>query len=458
MSETLNQPGAVLIEEAFIVSHDGEQISLKNFMAEAVIYENMELNGMHADITIIDSNGLITAAPILGEETIVLEFRTPTFQQKFNRNFVVYAIENRTLNNDREQFYTFRCVSPELYADTFVRLNSKFKGSTDKLAQDVFDQISLLRGRSAKSPKSEIFIDDQPHGSQNYEFIANYWSPFKCLNHLASKSIGSESLKSNFKFFETKSGYFFTSPESLVRKQKNARIVYDEYNIQQNQTDVITQDNRSGSYSYTSPFINSRFHQVEKLYYPSFKDTIKSQVEGYTASSIFSYDFTTKRMAMMKFDGRPESEDLAKEDRRYIKETFDSFETISKVNPIPSGVLGNPLTNRTFSPMATSPFGSNFHRGVEQIRNTLIRRYGDAELQDNTMEITVPGKTDVETGLLVRLIYPRTVEKGHKSIDRTQLEDPYISGIYLITGVRHDIQNGQHNMTLSLMKDSLGDF
>ena len=108
--------------------------------------------------------------------------------------------------------------------------------------------------------------------------------------------------------------------------------------------------------------------------------------------------------------------------------------------------------------MATSPFGSNFHRGVEQIRNTLIRRYGDAELQDNTMEITVPGKTDVETGLLVRLIYPRTVEKGHKSIDRTQLEDPYISGIYLITGVRHDIQNGQHNMTLSLMKDSLGDF
>ena len=458
MSENLSQPGAVNIEEAFIVARDGETFSLKNFLVEAVVYEHMNLNGMHADITIVDSNGLITAAPILGEETIVLEFRTPTFQQKFNRNFVVYAVENRTLNNDREQFYTLRCVSPELYADTFVRLNSKYKGSTDQLAQDIFDEISTIRGTSKNGSTSEIFIDDTPHGSQNYEFIANYWSPFKCLNHLASKSIGSESLKSNFKFFENRSGYFFTSPESLVRKQKKNRAVYDEYNIQQNQTDMITTDNRSGSYRYISPFINSRFNQVEKIYYPSFKDTLKSQVEGYTASSIFSYDFTTKRMAMMKFDARPDSKEIAKDDRRYIQETFDDFETISNLNPIPDGVLGNPLSNRTFSPMATSPFGSTFHRGVEQIRNTLIRRYGDAELEDNTMEITVPGKTDIETGLLVRLIYPRTVEKGHTAIDRTKLEDPYISGIYLIIGVRHDITNGAHSMTLSLMKDSLGDF
>ena len=108
--------------------------------------------------------------------------------------------------------------------------------------------------------------------------------------------------------------------------------------------------------------------------------------------------------------------------------------------------------------MATSPYATTFSRGVDQIRNTLIRRYGDAELEDNVMEITVPGKTDVETGLLVRLIYPQTKELGQTAIDRTELEDPYISGIYLIIGVRHDIQNGQHSMTLSLMKDSLGDF
>ena len=54
--------------------------------------------------------------------------------------------------------------------------------------------------------------------------------------------------------------------------------------------------------------------------------------------------------------------------------------------------------------------------------------------------------------------YPQTKELGQGAVDRTELEDPYISGIYLIIGVRHDIQNGQHSMTLTLMKDSLGDF
>lgn len=156
--ENLSQPGAVLIEEAFIVTKDGTQFSLKNFIAEITVYEHMCMNGMHADITIVDSNNLITAAPILGEETVVIEFRTPTFEDKFNRNFVVYSIVNRLVNNDREQFYTLKCVSPELYADNFVRLTSKFKGATDKLAQDLFDEIKVIRGRTAKSPESELFI------------------------------------------------------------------------------------------------------------------------------------------------------------------------------------------------------------------------------------------------------------------------------------------------------------
>ena len=450
MSENLRQPGAVLIEEVFIVATDGESYNLSNFMLEAVIYENMDLNGMAAEITIVDSNGLITAVPFLGQETISVKFRTPTFESSIKMKFIVNAIKNRTLNNDREQFYTFHCVTPEVYSDSFVRLTSKFKGSTDQLAQTIFKEIAF--------GEADINIQDTPHASQNYEFVANYWSPFKCLNHLASKSIGSETSKSNFKFYETKGGFFFTSPEFLIRKQKENRIIYDEYNIQQNQTEEITEDKRSGAYKYISPYINSRFNQVESIYFPTFKDQIKSQVEGYTASSIVSYDFTTKRMAMMKFDSRPESESVANQDKKYIKENFDSFDTISKINPTPNNMLGNPLANRTFAPMATSPFGSNFHRGVDQIRNTLIRRYGDAEFRNQVMEITVPGKTDVETGFLVRLIYPKTVELGHGRVDREDLEDPFISGIYLITGVRHDISNGQHSMTLSIMKDSLGDF
>ena len=44
--ENLSQPGAVLIEEAFIVTKDGTQFSLKNFIVEITVYEHINMNGM----------------------------------------------------------------------------------------------------------------------------------------------------------------------------------------------------------------------------------------------------------------------------------------------------------------------------------------------------------------------------------------------------------------------------
>jgi hypothetical protein len=167
MSEILKQPGSVLIEEADLVTSDGQTFSIKNFMVEAIIYENMDLNGMVADVTIVDANGMITGAPLLGQETVKLKFRTPTFDTSIQMAFVVYGIKNRVLNNDREQIYTLKCMSAEAYTDTFVRLTSKFVGSTDDIAEKIFEQVA------AETPvgKTKITIQDRPHTSQNYESL-----------------------------------------------------------------------------------------------------------------------------------------------------------------------------------------------------------------------------------------------------------------------------------------------
>jgi hypothetical protein len=106
--------------------------------------------------------------------------------------------------------------------------------------------------------------------------------------------------------------------------------------------------------------------------------------------------------------------------------------------------------------MATSLFGSSYSRGVQQIRNQLIRNFSMAEIDNSAIEITVPGKTDVDLGLLVRLVFPKTDDKSSEP-DIQDLEDPFVSGLYMITAIRHTVSNGKHDMVLRLMRDSLGE-
>ena len=89
-------------------------------------------------------------------------------------------------------------------------------------------------------------------------------------------------------------------------------------------------------------------------------------------------------------------------------------------------------------------------------KNQLIRNFSMAELNNNCIEIEVPGKSDVDLGLLVRLVFPKTDDKTTEP-RREDLEDPFVSGLYMITAIRHTVTNGKHGMTLRLMRDSLGE-
>jgi hypothetical protein len=147
---------------------------------------------------------------------------------------------------------------------------------------------------------------------------------------------------------------------------------------------------------------------------------------------------------------------LINNDKRYIKESFNDFEIMGKSNTIGDDHTTNASAHRNFTPMNTSLFGSTYTRGVQQVRNEMIRNFSLAEIDNNAIEITVPGKTDVDIGRLVRLVFPKTDDKTSEP-SRDDLEDPFVSGLYMITAVRHTVSNGKHDMVLRLMRDSIGE-
>jgi hypothetical protein len=460
MADEINvSAGDVQIEEAFITSNISGSTDIKNFLMGFDIFHAVDVNSITAKFYISDASGLITAIPLNGQELLTIKFRTPNIDYPFYRTFVIHTISERSLVRDREQRYTLECITPEGYVDTTIRLSQKFKGGTDEIAELIYSNIAENKtvtesGSGLGFTPFEIL--DRPFASNNFEFLANYWSPFKCLNFLASRSRHATTNKTHVLFFERASGYFFGSLETLIKKQKDAKSVYDEYTKIESQETPVYDDLRDKSYKYQSKYLNSRYHTINSMAYPRYKSLILNNFKGFHATSIFSYDFVTKTLVDMKYDNSPSATDSALNDRKYINEYFDDFETMGELNTIGDEHFSEPLSHRAFTPMATSLFGSSYNRGVQQVRNQLIRNFSMAEIDNNAMEITVPGKTDVDLGLLVRLVFPKTDDKTSEP-DRDDLEDPFVSGLYMITAVRHTVSNGKHNMTLRLMRDSLGE-
>ncbi len=458
MSEINSSAGDVIIEEAYITSKISGTTDIKNFIMEFEVYLDVFSDSMTSYFQISDAIGLITAIPLMGQESMTVKFKTPNIDESFYRTFIVHSITNRSLVRDREQRYTLECISPEAYVNTASVLTTKYKGSTDSIAAQIFNdikspRIDLPSGKA--TALSEMEIPDVPHSSNNFEFIANFWSSFKCLNFIASRSRGATLGKTNVMFFERKDSYYFGSLESMVKSQKDANSIYDEYSKVESQEAPIYEDLRSGKYKYQSKYLNSRYHTIKAMRYEKFKSLLLNNLKGFHSQSIDAYDFVTKTLLTMKYDNRPESEQIAQNDRKYINEKFEDFTVMGEYNTISDNVLSDPLSVKRFTPMATSPYASSYSRGVQQVRNELIRNYSMTELDNNIIEITVPGKSDVDLGLLVRLVFPKTEEKTSDP-DRDELEDPYVSGLYMIVGIRHRIQPNNHEMVLRLMRDSLG--
>ena len=66
----------------------------------------------------------------------------------------------------------------------------------------------------------------------------------------------------------------------------------------------------------------------------------------------------------------------------------------------------------------------------------------------------MPGRTDIEVGKLIKMVYPNA---GDKPADATydDLIDPLLTGNYLITAIKHKFNFERHTMKLEIVKNGL---
>lgn len=447
MAETaqgIQKAGSLDILELKLVSATNVIWNLSDFLVELNIFEDIFSNYLHGNMVVSDSRNLIEKAPMIGEEFLVVKFKSPTFPEAatISKTFRVFKISDRNIVRDNNtQTFVMHFASIELFYDILLPLFVPFEGKiTDVVSKIFIDFISANREFQISEASDEIKEIDKitpltilNDTKNKVKFVSPGWSPFKCINWLASKSIPDSGIGKNFLFFESNKSFYFGSMEYIFSETVKDQTYIGTYSISASNI-------RDGM---ATPDINREYFIAKNINMIDTTDHVKNYTNGYLASRLITLDIYNKEYKFFDYD--------------YAKEYFKQFHTSGSGNtsiPVFSkDTLRNFFTHISYypvNPKLYDDFKDNINEKMGEIYGN--RKSSMLDLSNIKMHMTIPGRSDIEVGNILYLSYPAL---GAKDNPVTNKEDKNYSGYYLLTAIHHKINKMDYSMIVEGIKDSL---
>jgi hypothetical protein len=442
LESSIQRAGDVLIESLKLLSTKNTVTDLDEFLIELNIYEDIFSNFIRGELALSDSRNLIQKLPIIGEEYLLVKLRTPTFDSVIQKTFRIVQITDRKIVRDNNtQTFILHFVSQELIANILLPLYRSFEGNIDDVVLQIFNDY-LMMNRNYEITNDDTNLKEieivtplkiLTETENKVKFVSPGWSPFKCINWLASKSIPKQGKACNFLFFETNKAFYYTSIENIFDFTNTNKSFIGNYTISASN---IKDNNRET--------LNREYFLTEDVDMISTTDHIKNYTNGYLANRLITLDVFNKIYDLVDYDHTIEY-------KNYKHTSGDKAIPIFAENS-----LRNPSSSVNFYPINPKLF-NNFEGNInEKIKNIYGNRKSTLlELTNLRLNINIPGRTDIEVGSMLRFNYP---ELGPRDISNTNFEDIQYSGFYIITAIKHKIvrlQTVEHRMIMEIVKDSL---
>ncbi len=442
----LQKAGSVVVEELKILTTKDTIIDLNEFFVELNIYEDMFSSHLYGNIVLSDSRNLIEHGPLIGEEYLNVKVRTPTFPIAIQKTFRIFKIDNRKIVRDNNtQMFTLHFASIELFYDILLPLFVPFEGPIHEVAATIFsDYIAASREYTIGSGNNSIQEKEDAtplyilnETDNKVKFVACGWTPFRCLNWLATKAIPKQGdgKAKNYLFFESNKAFYFGSIEYLLK-------------------DVVQNQNYIGQYSVSaanirdgapSPNIPREMFIAKDVEMIDTTDHVKNYTNGYLASRLLTLDLYNKEYEAVDYDYVEE----------YKKQFHTSGSGTTSIPSFTSDSLRNFANHISYYPVHSKLFNDFPDNVSEKMKDIYSNRLSSLlDLSNIKMNITVPGRTDIEVGRVLYFSYPALGAADESDISKRK-EDAMYSGYYLITAIRHKISKVDHSMIMEIVKDSL---
>ena len=444
--EIISKPGDVVIDELYITKND-ENMNIKNFSPRFVLYEDMFNNFLSGELTITDAGELVRILNFNGAEYLTISFRTPQSKTNIKKSFAIYALKDRFLSStNREETYVLLFTSIENLTNNVTHISKKFSGRTDNLIKNVFEtylKIPRIVDGNKMSGVTSLVLPDTPHRT-NTTFISTYWSPVRIMSWLASRSIGKEYKAPNMLFFETNKLFVFSSIENLITTQLKQKEILTAYVY--SPTGKMAFDTTKTTYGL--PDIIRQYSLVKNIAPFTYFDVLQGQHNGFYGNFLYTHDILLKECRQFSynhFEGYQDyyfmedykaSGDQITQSKEKNTRTF-SGSTISSNRNI---VHFKPKQYKMF-PEQIDP---QYQTWVPQ-RTSLLMQMSNFKLH-----ITVSGRSDLEVGRLIYFVYPQ----AHSGDDAEFKADQKLTGIYMITAIKHIVSPAGYDCILEITKDS----
>jgi hypothetical protein len=440
MSEELLQaPGQVNITEMILFS-GGKRLSIIDYLVELNLYESIFNPVVSGTLTLSDSTNLLSLFPLIGEEFIFLNIVTPSLDDgaRIFKTFKVYSIANKAYAKDGSTLiYQLNIVSTEAFNDTLNPLFKAFKGTPEEIVNNIFmNYLQAVRNAPLSSynnndeaSKTSLTFLDSP--SNVLKFVSPGWSPIQCINWVASKSLPAKNKAANFLFWETTKGFYFGSTDKIFANLGKVN---------------------NGTYVYSESFINTlgpdekakAMYSIKSLSIEKTLDQLDNTRTGYLSSTLIDINLYNKTFKNIVYDHANK---------------FGGYSHLNENEAVPLFDLSTPRNPSGYievnysTPKLHNTIDTNFDQISKYMHGN--RRSNMLELNNFKMELVVPGRTDLEAGTIIKIIFPKgtpgALSKDQKLEDTN---DKLYTGYYLITNLSHKINPKTHYITMNVVKDS----
>lgn len=438
----IKQPGDLRVKTLDIYATEdfaGPAVSLLNLYQEIHLFEDSQRSFMYGLITVVDALNVFSKLPILGEETIHIRFGTPGVDKDIEVEAQVYRVTDRQRIGQNSQVYTLHFISKEYLTGIQTPISRSFKDlKPEEIAQMVYDEYIKIDDYQFIGEKA---LNLEPMLDKQWVVFPN-WTPERCMNYLASKSVSEEYVKGEpVIFFEDRRGFHLKTMRKLI---------WDEPLTPNDEGQIenlwYTNATNLPNWIDNPDVISLRISDFAVVSSTNIADRIRN---GYYKNKTINVDWERNKFEEKDYH-------IVQDYKTGGEGEGDVKRITESQNPFNTETYMKDINRESHVRLISSRYGQKEDGGIagrteetydwnkfEHISNRIHR-----EFKGIVVEATVPGNTVRKLFDPVNVVYYEPDATAKKL-------DKYLSGKYYINAIHHIITPGSYEHTLEIVKDTL---
>tara|TARA_B110000902_G_scaffold262685_1_gene340069 strand:+ start:776 stop:2242 length:1467 start_codon:yes stop_codon:yes gene_type:complete len=439
--------GDYKLDHVFLHNHKGDVVDIKKVMVELNIFESIYKNALTGSIVIADAQNLISKLEIHGTERISFKLSTPgamgdrsvvNASVETGHPFHVYKITDRKQIAPGTLLYTLHFGSREFMRNMRTKVSQAYEGRLDTAV------LKILMDKNYLDSKKELSFE--PCGNADKIVIPNL-RPFDAINMIARKSLPEKSNGTGYYFYETTKGIYFRSWDNMV----SVKGSYDRptkqvfYYMPMNIDDPTIEDKMNHDYKSVESyrFINN------------FHDVAANTVIGTYGHSVISHNLFDKSYKTTTYNyhneyGNTKHTEIANEKstrERYAVSGSKVDEDDKSISDYAESRVSLQSTTQFLHDTAAGGYGLDVQQDGPKLAEGISQR--SQVVNGTALHMVVKGQSYLEPGDIIEFKLLAVDEKNPDG-----QEDPQYSGKYIITKIRHQVNDTKYTMALECAKDS----